>query len=126
MRSMATWWSDEDVAASPNPMGMPTGQGKTWTAHRVSSLRRGHRISPTLPREEPRMAQDVRGRDNVWSLAPSPPTAHQGRHYSRGAGLCRCAVSDRDSDLQHERVTAAMGRTAPIVGSPLALIRAFD
>ena len=21
-------------------MGMPTGQGKTWTAHRVSSLRR--------------------------------------------------------------------------------------
>jgi excisionase family DNA binding protein len=40
IRSMATRWSDEDIAASLNRMGMPTGQGKTWTAHRVSSLRR--------------------------------------------------------------------------------------
>src|SRR5207237_1815582 len=40
MRSMATRWSDEDIAASLNRMGMPTGQGKTWTAHRVSSVRR--------------------------------------------------------------------------------------
>lgn len=40
IRSMATRWSDEDIAASLNRMGMHTGQGKTWTAHRVSSLRR--------------------------------------------------------------------------------------
>src|SRR5215469_3552210 len=40
MRTMATRWSDEDIAASLNRMGMPTGQGKTWTAHRVSSVRR--------------------------------------------------------------------------------------
>lgn len=40
MRSMASRWSDEDIAASLNRMGMPTGQGKTWTAHRVSSVRR--------------------------------------------------------------------------------------
>jgi excisionase family DNA binding protein len=40
IRSMATRWSDEDIATSLNRMGMPTGQGKTWTAHRVSSLRR--------------------------------------------------------------------------------------
>src|ERR1700738_409100 len=45
MRSMATRWSDEDIAASLNQMGMPTGQGKTWTAHRVSSLRRGDGIT---------------------------------------------------------------------------------
>ena len=38
MRSMAGRWSDQDIAASLNRMGMPTGQGKTWTAHRVSSL----------------------------------------------------------------------------------------
>jgi excisionase family DNA binding protein len=44
MRSMATRWSDADIAASMNRMGMPTGQGKTWTAHRVSSLRRVHGI----------------------------------------------------------------------------------
>jgi len=40
MRSMAGRWSDQDIAASLNRMGFPTGQGKTWTAHRVSSLRR--------------------------------------------------------------------------------------
>ena len=40
IRSMASRWSDEDIAASLNRMGMRTGQGKTWTAHRVSSLRR--------------------------------------------------------------------------------------
>lgn len=38
--TMATRWSDEDIAATLNRMGLPTGQGKTWTAHRVSSLRR--------------------------------------------------------------------------------------
>jgi excisionase family DNA binding protein len=40
MRSMAGRWSDEHIAASLNRMSLPTGQGKTWTAHRVSSVRR--------------------------------------------------------------------------------------
>jgi DNA invertase Pin-like site-specific DNA recombinase len=40
IRSMAGRWSDQDIAASLNRMGMPTGQGKTWTAHRVGSIRR--------------------------------------------------------------------------------------
>ena len=40
IRSMACRWSDADIAACLNRMGMRTGQGKTWTAHRVSSLRR--------------------------------------------------------------------------------------
>jgi excisionase family DNA binding protein len=40
MKSMAGRWSDEHIAASLNRMGLPTGQGKTWTAHRVSSVRR--------------------------------------------------------------------------------------
>lgn len=37
---MASRWSDEHIAASLNRMGLPTGQGKTWTAHRVASVRR--------------------------------------------------------------------------------------
>ena len=37
MRSMASKWSDEHIAATLNRMGLPTGQGKTWTAHRVGS-----------------------------------------------------------------------------------------
>ena len=40
MRSMAGRWSDEHIAATLNRMGLPTGQGKTWTAHRVTSVRR--------------------------------------------------------------------------------------
>lgn len=40
MRSMAGKWSDEHIAATLNRMSLPTGQAKTWTAHRVSSVRR--------------------------------------------------------------------------------------
>jgi excisionase family DNA binding protein len=40
MRSMATRWPDESIAASLNRMGMKTGYGKTWTAKRVGSLRK--------------------------------------------------------------------------------------
>ena len=52
MRSMAGRWSDQDIAASLNRMGMPTGQGKTWTAHRVGSLRRVHDIHGYRPAEK--------------------------------------------------------------------------
>ncbi len=44
MRSMAGRWDDEHIAASLNRMGLQTGQGKSWTAKRVSSLRRVHDI----------------------------------------------------------------------------------
>ncbi len=44
MRSMAGRWDDEHIAASLNRMGLQTGQGKTWTAKRVGSLRRVHDI----------------------------------------------------------------------------------
>lgn len=40
MRSMAGRWSDKHIAASLNRMGLRTGRGKTWTAHRVASVRR--------------------------------------------------------------------------------------
>ncbi len=44
IRSMAGKWSDEHIAASLNRMGLPTGQGKTWTALRVASTRKVHDI----------------------------------------------------------------------------------
>ena len=44
IRSMASRWSDEDIAATLNRTGMRTGHGKTWTAHRVGSLRTVHGI----------------------------------------------------------------------------------
>ena len=40
IREMAGRWSDEAIAACLNRMGMKTGQGKTWNAKRVSSIRR--------------------------------------------------------------------------------------
>ncbi|MCY3754138.1 MAG: recombinase family protein [Alphaproteobacteria bacterium] len=40
IRSMAGRWSDDHIAASLNRMGMHTGQGKSWTGKRVSSIRR--------------------------------------------------------------------------------------
>ena len=40
IRSMAGRWSDQDIASTLNRMGLPTGQGKSWTAHRVGSIRR--------------------------------------------------------------------------------------
>jgi DNA invertase Pin-like site-specific DNA recombinase len=52
IRSMAGRWSDEQIAASLNRMGMPTGQGKTWTAHRVSSMRRVRDIHAYYPAEK--------------------------------------------------------------------------
>lgn len=48
IRSMAGKWSDEHIAASLNRMGFPTGQGKTWTAHRVASIRRVNNIPAYL------------------------------------------------------------------------------
>jgi hypothetical protein len=52
MRSMAGRWSDQDIAASLNRMGMPAGHGKTWTAHRVGSIRRVNGIHGYLSAEK--------------------------------------------------------------------------
>jgi excisionase family DNA binding protein len=40
MERMAARFSDADIAATLNRMGVRTGQDKTWTAHRVASIRR--------------------------------------------------------------------------------------
>lgn len=40
MERMATRFSDADIAATLNRMGVRTGQDKIWTAHRVASIRR--------------------------------------------------------------------------------------
>jgi excisionase family DNA binding protein len=42
MARMATRFSDADIAATLNRMGVRSGQGKTWTAHRVGSIRKVH------------------------------------------------------------------------------------
>jgi excisionase family DNA binding protein len=112
MRSMATRWSDEDIAASLNRMGMPTGQGKTWTAHRVGSLRRVHGIHAYRSAEK----------DGAWLTMSEAATvlgvtSHRIRRLIRDGVLQSEQVVPgaphqiRAADLHHDRVTAAMGRT---------------
>jgi DNA invertase Pin-like site-specific DNA recombinase len=115
MRSMASRWSDEDIAASLNRMGMPTGQGKTWTAHRVSSLRRVHAIHAYRSAEK----------NGGWLTMSEAATKlgvtnHRIRHLIKERILAAEQVVPgapyqiRACDLEDERVIAAIGRQ----GSP--------
>ncbi len=111
MRSMASRWSDEDIAASLNRMGMPTGQGKTWTAHRVSSVRRVNGIHAYRSAEK----------DGEW-LTMSEAAGKLGVTNHRIRRLIKDRILPaeqvvpgapyqiRASDLENQRVTAALGR----------------
>jgi excisionase family DNA binding protein len=109
--TMATRWSDKDIAATLNRMKLPTGQGKTWTANRVSSLRRVRGIRAY------RSAQ----KNGEW-LTMSEAAVKLGvsnhqirRLIKRGILPAEQVVSDtpyqiRANDLLDERVTAAIAR----------------
>ena len=111
MRSMATRWSDEDIAASLNRMRMPTGQGKTWTAHRVSSVRRVNGIHAYRSAEK----------NGEWLTMSETAvklgvTNHRIRRLIKDRVLAGEQVVPgapyqiRASDLQDDRVAAAIGR----------------
>jgi excisionase family DNA binding protein len=113
MRRMAGRWSDEHIAASLNRMGMRTGQGKSWTARRVGSLRTVHGIR----------AYRSAAKDGEW-LTMSEAAAALGvsRHAVRRLIRERVLAAEqvvrgapyqiRASDLRDERVTAALQRKA--------------
>ncbi|MBY3102138.1 hypothetical protein HFO69_31315 [Rhizobium laguerreae] len=111
MRSMAGRWSDEHIAASLNRMGMPTGQGKTWTAHRVASVRRVRAIH----------AYKSADKDGEWltmteAAAALGITNHRIRHLIKMKVLSAEQVvrgapyQIRVSDLASARVQAAIAR----------------
>jgi DNA invertase Pin-like site-specific DNA recombinase len=108
---MATRWSDAEIAATLNRMGLPTGQGKTWTAHRVSSLRRVRGIHAYKSAEK----------NGEWLTMSEAATKlgvsnHQIRRLIKEGVLpAEQVVFDapwqiRARDLQDERVTAALAR----------------
>ena len=111
MRSMAGRWSDQDIAASLNRMGMPTGQGKTWTGSRVGSIRRVHGIDGYRSAEK----------NGEW-LTMSEAAAKLGVSHHQIRRLIRekIIVSEqimpdaphqiRAADLQSEAVAAALKR----------------
>src|SRR5215204_4969912 len=94
-------------------MGMRTGQDKSWTAHRVSSLRRVHGIRAYRSAEK----------NGEWLTMSEAATAlrisrHRIRRLIKDGTLPAEQVvwgapyQIRVSDLHHERVTAAIARTA--------------
>jgi len=111
IRSMATRWSDEDIAATLNRMGLPTGQGKTWTAHRVDSLRRVRGIHAFKSAEK--NGEWLTMREAAAKLGVSN---HQIRRLIKEGVLpAEQVVFDapwqiRVRDLQDERVIAALAR----------------
>ncbi|ABM35738.1 recombinase family protein [Polaromonas naphthalenivorans] len=112
MRSMAGKWSDEHIAATLNRMGLPTGQAKTWTAHRVSSVRRVNDIHAYRSAEK----------DGQW-LTMSEAAAKLGVNNHRIRRLIkegllpaeqvvpRAPYQIRASDLLEQRVIDAIART---------------
>lgn len=111
MRNMAGRWSDQDIAASLNRMGMPTGQGKTWTAHRVSSVRRVRGIHGYRPAEK--NGEWLTMRDAAAKLGVSH---HQIRKLIK-EGILTSEQIMRDAphqiravDLESERVVGALKR----------------
>ncbi|MGO9234876.1 MAG: recombinase family protein [Methylocella sp.] len=111
IRSMAARWSDEHIAASLNRMGMHTGQGKTWTAHRVSSLRRVNGVH----------AYRSADKNGEWLTMSDAAKLLGVSHYAirrvikAGILPAEQVVPDapyqiRASDLQNQSVTDALAR----------------
>ena len=111
MRSMAGRWSDEHIAASLNRMGLPTGQGKTWTAHRVSSVRRVRSIHAYKSAEK----------DGAWLTMSEAAKAlgvtnHTIRRLIKGGVIAAVQVVPgapyqiRANDLASDKVKIAIAR----------------
>lgn len=112
IRTMAGRWSDEQIAASLNRMAMPTGQGKTWTSHRVASLRRVRDIHAYRPAQK----------DGEW-LTMSQAAAKLGVSHHRIRSLIKagllpaeqvvpCAPYQiRACDLMDQKIIDAVART---------------
>jgi hypothetical protein len=102
---------DQDIAASLNRMGMPTGQGKTWTAHRVSSVRRVRGIHGY--RSADKNGEWLTMRDAAVKLGVSH---HQIRKLIKAGILASEQIMPdaphqiRAADLASEQVVSALGR----------------
>jgi hypothetical protein len=111
IQSMAGRWSDEHIAATLNRMALPTGQGKTWTAHRVGSLRRVRGIHGYRSAEK--NGEWLTLRDAAAKLGVSH---HQLRKLIKAGILVSEQIMPdaphqiRVADLESEKVAAALKR----------------
>lgn len=113
MARMATRFSDADIVAMLNRMGVRTGQGKTWTARRVSSIRKVHGMSAF------RSAQ----KDGEWlTMREAAATLGVSNHVIRGLIMAGVLPADQvvrgapwqiqAKDLDTGAVTAVLARTS--------------
>ena len=129
MARMAARWSDEDIAASLNRMGLRTGQGKTWTAHRVGSIRKVHGMHAYRSAEK----------NGAWLTMTEAaaklgvtnhrhPPAHQGADPARRAGRARRALPDpgRRPRRRTDRRRAACAKAARIASVPQTRSQCFQ
>ena len=111
IRSMSCRWSDQDIAASLNRMSMRTGQGMTWNAQRVSSVRREHGIHAYRSAEK----------NGEWlTMSEAAKLVGVTRYFIRRLINERILHADqvvpdapyqiRASDMQSEAVAAAIAR----------------
>jgi hypothetical protein len=111
---MARRWSDAEIAATLNRMGMQTGQGKAWTARRVQSLRTFHKISGY--RSSDKNGEWLTMADAAFTLGVSHVKI---RRFIRDGILPADQVMHgapyqiRASDLQNERIKADLARKTP-------------
>jgi len=111
IRSMATRWSDEEIAASLNRMGMPTAQGKTWTANRVTFQRSKHGI---------RAQRSAENKGEWLTMSEAAVKLGVTNHRIRRLIKDRLLAAEqvvpgapyqiRASDLQDDRITTAIAR----------------
>ena len=110
MSTMAGRSSDQDIAASLNRMG-PTGQGKTWTAHRVGSIRRVNGIHGYLSADK--QGEWLTMSDAATKLGVSH---HQIRKLIKAGILVSAQIIPdaphqiRVADLNSEQVATALAR----------------
>ena len=109
MARMAGRWSDADIAASLNRMGIRSGQGKTWTPARVGAIRKVHGMHAYRSAEK----------NGVWltmseAAAKLDVTNHAVRRLIRDGLLPAEQVVPgapyqiRAADLDGERIAAAL------------------
>jgi excisionase family DNA binding protein len=109
MARMAARFPDTDIAATLNRMDVRTGQDKTWTAHRVASIRKVHGMHAYRSAEK----------DGVWltmreAAAKLGVSHHVIRRLIKDGELpAEQVVSGapwqiQAEDLKSERVTAAL------------------
>jgi excisionase family DNA binding protein len=111
IRSMSCRWSDQDIAASLNRMGMRTGQDRTWNAQRVSTVRREHGIHAYRSAEK----------NGEWlTMSEAAELLGVSHHVIRRLIMERILRAEqavpgaphqiRTSDLQSEAVASALAR----------------